>query len=290
MTHEIDLRHFPGPGHYASDSLPPNQRQYLPLSIFALHVQLVTQKGNVLHGEQSKGAYFFRDDGIPMPRPCTIIAWRRICALGKPTSPQFYLPFLPSLREEDEVGSAIGERGSRIASLSRKSKHHIRDSDDRIIWGPVYGAHIQQLKITWQTDRSDFAESIVTDRENWMMPATSESIRDRMVFLAQHGFPSTNALMKHLSIPRIYRLLFQFVNRTAAEAWFEAYASAMLLVEIDPGVIGADFKEMCHELEMAKLNQKQESDEVGDDNFADSGRGNKISPKGRFGALSDIEF
>jgi hypothetical protein len=290
MTTEIDLKHFPGPGHYASDSLGPTRSAHLPISIFALHVQLVTQDGNILSSEQSKGYYFFRDSHIPLPRACTVLAWNRICVLGKPDSKQYYLPFLPSLREEDEVGSAIGERGSRIASLSRKSKYHMRDSEDRVVWGPVYGSQLGASNVLWQTERSDFAESLVTDSMNFIAPATHESIRDRMTFLAQHGFPATNALMKHLNIPRIYRLLFQFLDRSAVQAWVSHYNSSMALVKVDPDSIAADFKDMTHQMVEARKTQKEESDEVSDDNFADSPRRNKIPKNGRFSGIGDMDF
>jgi hypothetical protein len=290
MTHEIDLRHFPGPGHYASDFVPKNQLRQLPISIFALHLQLVTQPGNILQSEQSKGFYFFRDAQIPLPRAATILAWQRICILGIPASTEYYLPFLPALREDDEVGSAIGERGSRIASLSRKSKYHLRDSEDRIIWGPVYIADRVYNRLIGQTERSDFCESLVTSRSNQSRVASQESIRERMSFLAQHGFPATNALMKHLGIPRIYRLLFQFLSRDAAEEWQKAYNSAFMLINTDPDSVDADFKQMCHELEVARLNRKAESDDEGSDENDESGQGNKFLKKGRFGTLDGIDF
>lgn len=290
MTIDIELRYFPGPWHYASDSVPRSYRDSLPLSIFSLHVELVSRAGNLLYSDQSKGFYFFRDSGIPLPRPCTIAAWQRICCLGRHDSTQFYLPFLPSLREEDELGSAIGERGSRIASLSRKSKYHITDSDDRILWGPVYGGDMETGGISWQSARSDFEESQITAAANWRNHLTNESIRDRMVFLAQHGFPSTNALMKHLSIPRIYRLLFQFTSRTDAEAWAKAYVDMSLHISLDPPSIAADFKQMTHDMVQARMNQSQDSDETSQGESGDSGGRNNISRKGRFSGLADIEF
>lgn len=282
---EIDVSLFPAPESPYSYL----HSEKMALSILALHLQLVKEGTNLLPNLQPKGHYFFRNAGIPEPRPCTILAWNAICRLGIPGSAFFYVPFLPSLREDDEMGVVISEKGSRIPSLSRKSNLHQKDEEGRITWGSVFIANTDATDwiVEQAIERSNVAESLVTPRQAMWGKSAQEPLRLRMEFLAQHGFVASNPAVRELGIPRIHRLLFQMTTHVFAEQWAKAFMSANALIVADPKQIDADFKDMIE----GWRRESQATKETESENQVDeTGKGKNLRKAGRFGDLTGISF
>jgi len=264
---EIESNLFPIPesGYSTSGFFDP----LFPISLFAFQIGITLSSTSLIPGEKAKGSYFFRNDSVPLPRPCTYLAWNRLCRLGNAESTHFVIPFLPSLREEDEVGIAISERGKRVSSLSRRSPHHVRDSQKRIIWGNVYTAHARPESnvgdiLVGSIDRSNFAESLVTPSAAQDPATAQEPIRSRFEFIASHGVLGLHAVNSELALPPIKRLLFQFTSQQSAAEWGVAYAECHFAIRRDKGLIEADFREMIHEHITAKqVRQQNESQEIG---------------------------
>lgn len=80
----INLEAFPGLNTPYNNGIPKLE-SLVPMSVLSLHLQLAMSKDNLLKAEAKSGFYFFRDSGIPKPRPATWLAWDRICRLGIPT-------------------------------------------------------------------------------------------------------------------------------------------------------------------------------------------------------------
>lgn len=258
----IDLHHFPFPeSHYATNGIQMDR--FAGLSLVAFHVDMVrNHEANILKKDQKRGVYMFRNQGVPLPRPATQLAWERICRLGKLTSDSFLVPFLPALRDEDEVGQAIAERGIHVGSLSRRSSAHIREpivtphgSYDCIIWGEVYLAEaveknigVMHSAIVSKNQRSNFVEALIVPYRNNDSAVNQESIRTRMEFLAQYGLISTHHMAKSASIPRINRLMFQFLNQEHASFWADAYRDTFFQIRKDPGIIQTDYQAMIADM------------------------------------------
>lgn len=195
--------------------------------------------------------YMFSDEGIPIPRPCTALAWASLCAFGpvnmpgfKITEGAFLLPFLPKIRYGEETNQ----------SLIRTSKAHQKDSFDNIRWGNVFigdsknGQIIEQLTHgaypakAWMAE-SDRARFNAHDGqhpipplyayigEGWQfgviqnLPSMPVTLRDPFIELARHGIPILG------SIPNVYnirRLLFRFLEIGSARRWATGYSAAML--------------------------------------------------------------
>jgi hypothetical protein len=281
---EVDSHLFPIPdSQYA---LPEAHFSQVGLSIFALHIELVNHPGNQL--DEKKHEYLFVESSVPYPRPATLLAWHRIVRLGNQRSTQFIVPFLPSLREEDEVGQAISLRGVRIPSLSRKSGLHRKNPKGGIIWGPVLfgdlnpSATIDSI-LTSKSIRSNFVEALCVRRGNHDARSAQESIRARMEFLASHGFIATRRAATLAGLPQIERLLFRFASGDSAVNWALAYNTVYFRVMSDPGCVVSDYKDMIHDLKLARLSRDAQKEQKVNDS------GNKISSSGRFGEI-DIGF
>lgn len=235
--------------------------RFASISILAFNVNLILAGDNILGKEgQKKGQFFGADAGVPLPRPCTILAWERLCRLGSWDSRLFIVPFLPALREEDEVGSAIGERGIHLPSLSRRSNHHVIETIevqgktiDVINWGFVYigdakpESTINSILIS-KVSRSNVVEALVAPMHRINPETSQESIRFRMEFLAQHGLPSLYEFGKQAAaVPILKRILFRFTDQMSAARWGLAYAESYDRVRRDPGLIDADWQDMLHD-------------------------------------------
>ena len=261
MSHmTIDPSLFPVPDSpYATNGIRLDK--HVPLSLIAFHLNLIFAEGNAFHDQRKKGYYFFRDSSVPHPRPATQLAWERLCRLGHLRSKSFLVPFLPALREEDEAGQAIAEKGIHVASLSRRSALHRKESIklpdgrvfDAIIWGDCYigslasDSQAPHTTLVGHTDRSNVSEALVLGPSDLDGSTGQESIRNRLEFLAQYGIPATNAWAKIAGIPRIHRLLFQFVKQVDASSWADSYRHASVAVRADPGIIAADYRDMLEE-------------------------------------------
>ena len=197
-----------------------------------------------------RSEYFFSDEGVPIPRPCTAIAWASLCAFGpvnlpgfKITEGNFLLPFLPKIRYGEEVNQ----------SLIRTSKAHSKDSFDNIRWGNVFigdsknGQIIEQLAHgafpakAWMRDSDRARFSAYTGQhpipplyayigEGWQfgviqnlasMPVT---LRDPFIELAKHGVPVLGSIP---NVHHIRRLLFRFLEISSARRWATGYSTAM---------------------------------------------------------------
>lgn len=272
----INPAFFPAPDSaYASNG----QRfdKYASISILAWNIQLMSAGGG-LYGkaEHKKGYVFYRDSGVPLPRPATQLAWERLCRLGHRESRSFLVPFLPSLRDEDEMGQAIAERGIRVPSLSRRSPLHVRErattvegrSFESIVWGDIYLGRVGDSRtinniLVGAVDRSNIVEALVAPRDS-IWPATAQdSIRTRLEFIAQYGVPALFEFGKTAAaIPIAHRVLFQFLSQADAASWALAYNSAWHRIRQDPGLIEADWKDMIEDMqESLAAKESQETEE-----------------------------
>ena len=227
----------------------------LPLSILALNLEITNLGMNLIKKPKSP-AFYLRDDMIPKPRPATQLAWEKICRLGHPLSKTFILPFLPALREEDEVGSAIGERGIKLPSLSRRSGEHQRekvDGHEYIKWGTVYIGTLNPMPgtdyfLTGAVERSNISESLILPPQDLWAETAQDSIRTRMEFLSAWGIPCMFSLAERIGFVPVTRLLLQFLTQQSAQNWAKAYAENHKLIRVDPEQAEADYKDMIEEL------------------------------------------
>ena len=258
MSFEIDSSLFPIPeSQYAKEGPLPTK---WALSILAFHLQIVKSTGNELTGGL-KGDYFFGDSAVPLPRPATVLAWNKLVRLGRSESLCFVPPFLPSLRDEDEVGQAIAKRGTHIVSLSRRSGIHHRDSQHRINWGSVYTGNLLRNAtadsiLTGRTLRSNLVEAVISPKASQHPDSAQDSIRSRWEHLAVHGILSTKGLV---FLPPVNRLMFRFLNHEAVARWALEYNNAYWLAIDDPESIDSDFKSLTQELVDASRNRQEES-------------------------------
>lgn len=270
----IESHLFPLPDAYNTNGVGLDR--FAHLSILAFHIQLVSAGGNLFKGEVKKGFYFFRNDSIPLPRPATQLAWERVCRIGKLESTLFLVPFLPALREEDESGLAIAERGTHLASLSRRSPLHHKElatidgkSFEFINWGPCYFGRIpaDENDVTMhgtlesKMEYSNIVEARVAKYHDQSPDTSQESIRMRMEFFAQNGIPATNGMARKLGMPRIHRLLFQFLTQRWASHWADAYRDSYRAIRKDTGLIDADYKDMIESIKNKKVKETQEGEE-----------------------------
>lgn len=254
LSFTIDTNLFPAfESPYSYPELAFSRR--LPLSILSLNLE-ITNLGLNLIKKPKSSAFFLRDDMIPKPRPATQLAWEKICRLGHPLSKTFILPFLPALREEDEVGSAIGERGIKLPSLSRRSGDHQREKvngQEYIKWGTVYIGTLNPMQgteyyLTGAIERSNITESLILPPQDLWPETAQDSIRTRMEFLSAWGIPSMFDLAARIGFQPITRLLLQFLNQHDAQAWAKAYVKTHDLIRLDPDQAESDYKDMIEEL------------------------------------------
>lgn len=270
----INLEAFPGLNTPYNNGIPKLE-SLVPMSVLSLHLQLAMSKDNLLKAEAKSGFYLFRDSGIPKPRPATWLAWDRICRLGIPTSPYFYVPFLPSLRADDEIGVAITTRGTHLPSLSRRSKLHIKHrvqvapdkAYESIRWGDVYigqlpsdGIPDANRILTSYLDQSHAVESLILPRQHLLMEASQDPIRTRMESLASSGLLATMEYAMIAGLPLIKRLMFQTTTQRLATEWAMEYARVAAIVKQDPSAVAADYLELIHE-EIEQRNAKPEPEE-----------------------------
>lgn len=276
MTIELDTSLFPA--HESPYSYPElDFVKELPFSIVALNLDIAAADGNLLE-KGKKNQFLFRDFQIPTPRPCTQLAWERICRLGHDKSQSFLVPFLPALREEDEVGSAIGERGSHVPSLSRRSGDHHRETKDDgkyIIWGAVFIATLttpmgRDYHLTGAIQRSNITESLITPPTDMWSETAQDSIRLRMEFLASWGIPCMYDIASVFGLPRIRRLMFQMLSQEAASRWAKEYVKNHFLIRRDRSMIDSDYQELIQEIKERKFTPKQDKAEK-------SSKGNRFS-------------
>lgn len=246
---ELDSHLFPVPeSYYARGGFLD---RYFSLSLWSLNLQITTvSSGNLL---DSSGHYFFRNSSVPTPRACTVLAWDRIVRLGHYRSESFIVPFLPSLRDDDEMGQAIATHGKKLSSLSRRSQLHARNQETHLInWGSVYLGKLTKTPtldnvLVGQTERSNVVESLILPRKDIAGESSQYRIRERMEFLASWGFVGISAECKRMGIPWVTRFLTQFLNQESAAAWAYEYVRARNLVVSDPESINADYKELVFE-------------------------------------------
>lgn len=226
------------------------------LSILAFQIDIMNQQGNLLDAE--KGQYFFRDSAIPRVRPATYSAWSHLVGLGRcdPTNSSiFCLPFLPSIRDDEEGGIASSVRGRgteiHLSTLSRKSKLHMRDSKGSIQWGAVYLGNLSrgQYPIYAQLNRSDVPETMIVPRR-YQVPGidvrTHDGLRQRMEFLAQHGIPAI--YNSDIPLRAVRRVLFQITSLESATDWAVAFAECHRICTNDPEAEESDYSQLIHEL------------------------------------------
>lgn len=232
-----------------------------PHSLIAWNLELTTAKGNLYHAERKRGYYFYRDSQVPMPRPATQLTWERLVRLGDSGSRAFLVPFLPSLRDEDEMGQAIAERGIKLASLGRRSPLHQKEivrltdgqSFESIVWGDVFLGQVGKdpsldSVLCGKIDRSNVPESLVAPRRFIYPETAQDSIRLRMEFIAQYGVPALYQFSRKAQVPVAHRILFQFLDQASASRWALAYAMAWKQIRDDPGLIMADYAELVHSI------------------------------------------
>lgn len=275
---EIDSSLWPIPdSQYAKEG--PLVRKWA-LSILAFHLDILMSPGNQLTGGL-RGDYFFADSEVPLPRPATFLAWQKLVRLGHGLSATFVPPFLPSLREEDEVGQAIAKRGTHVVSLSRRSSAHFRDSQGRIRWGKIYFGNLEVRNptkdsvLTGATNRSNIVEAVVCPQRDQHPDSAQNSIRERYEFLAIHGIASTKQLP---FIPGVHRLLFRFLSHDAVADWALCYVETHRLVMADPESIDSDFKQLIHEWLENSQNRNDEAIEKA------------VKNSSRFGDISGLNF
>lgn len=218
----IDPYQFPMPGV----SYSGGQDHVLAYSIMAFATQMISHAGNLL--EDKAWQFMFRDWMIPRPRLCTILAWDGICRLGSKDSKVFMLPFLPSITEDDQMYGV--QNNSGLHSLHRASKHHVR-VDRQIQWGCIYLGFIGQGPPIFKTvEVSSIVEAQVLGFKGTRQFINGESsqysIRDRMEYLAANGIPAVDELFDQKKMPRVDRLMFQFLNQKSAEVWADSYLEA----------------------------------------------------------------
>lgn len=277
-----------------------NPQLTLPLwrrSVISLAFQIacLSQSSNLLGDAcTERGEYFFSDNGVPRPRPATALAWASLCAFGpvngfvkpgdefwederqiwSPTQGHFLLPFLPKILYNEEQNQ----------SLARMSKHHERDSADRIRWGSVFvadsssGQIIEQMSHgqrvakewidshprgyilpTWE-GQSHIPALFGETGEGWQFGIIQNqanllvTLRDPFIELARRGIIET----KHggSDCPRIKRLIFRFLDITAARAWAFDYSESMRCA-FESDVIGADIQ-----LLMTQIEEKQRAEHL----------------------------
>jgi hypothetical protein len=239
----------------------------------------VKSPGNELTGGL-KGDYFFSDSAVPLPRPSTVLAWNKLVRVGRADSSTFIPPFLPSLRDEDEIGQAIAKRGTHVVSLSRRSSIHYRDKLGRIKWGSVYtGKTVRNATIdsilTGATNRSNIVEAIIAPASEQNPDSAQDSIRSRWEALAVYGILSTKGLV---FLTPVNRLLFRFLSHEAVAQWALEYNNVLWQVLDDPDSVDSDFKLLTQELVDASKNRNAESvNEV-------------VEKNSRFGDTSGINF
>lgn len=247
---------WPAPGHY-------NSGQVSALSLFALHLQILNQNGNLLK-ESPGGQYFFRDTSIPLPRPATADAWTQLCSLGTRDSKYFLVPFLPSIRSDEEQGeistlSGSGAGKTHLKTLTRRSKLHIRDKSGRITWGSVYIGRgpDSEYPLCMELARSDITESLVIPREQQVTDLSHRSestLRFRIEFLSQFGMPASSGPRSPLAPVR--RVLFQCTNQRIAEIWARSYIEASQRLSENPELERIDYYLMIQEF-LSRENETQ---------------------------------
>lgn len=271
---ELNQHMFPLPESHYATSIGPFDK-HLGLSILAFHISIVTHKGNQLRSDDN--AYFFSDSAVPLPRPCTVLSWDRICRVGRMESRTFVLPFLPSLREDDEVGQAIAQRGSHVPSLSRRHSAHIRDDMGRINWGAIYTAR-KSVTPKWdssligKTQRSNLVEALIVSGVDQHSDSAQLSIRDRLEFLARHGliYQQRDESGSH-QLPPVRRLLFRILSDKVAADWAYGFNIAWNQVVSDPKIVESDYKLMLHEILEARIEaNKTEAQKAAENRFGDT--------------------
>lgn len=237
--------------------------------------------------------YFFSDSGIPRPRPCTALAWASLCAFGpiqgyvdheenhfpfRLDTGRFLLPFLPKLLRDEDTNQ----------SLHRQSKAHMRDSEDRIIWGSIYigdsrsgsiEEKVQQGQVpakAWMDSKPthhailnvrNAGESIpplwASADAGWQfgvvqaIHGTSIMLRDPMVQLAQYGISELRYGGKYS--PCVNRLLLRILKDSEAQVWASAYSSA---VHADKDSILRDQQDLAFEILVSDKRQAEEASET----------------------------
>lgn len=273
----------------------------------AFEVSHLSQSSNLLSDEAAKrGEFFFSDNGIPKPRPCTALAWASLCSFGPIIESKqnlnegnFLLPFLPKLTGHDEVNQ----------SLARNSKLHERDSENRIRWGSIYIAdassgriveqlpHGQRIAKEWGSERKHHSFMEVNlfsipplwaaAGDGWsigiiqaLLPAYPITLRDPMIMLAKQGVPETSFGGK--ACPRINRLLFRFLDILAARTWAEAYADSIRSVFNENAVID-DLKILARQIE-----EKNQDDQLDKESGKPGKAWNKRKDKYNESILADF--
>lgn len=251
---------WPMPGHYMSGLVSP-------LSLLAFHIQILAAKeGNLINAKPEQ--YFYRDSSIPLPRAATFDAWRCLLGIGLPGSGFYYVPFLPSIRADEEGGATgslkgAGESGSNhLFSLTRRSALHVRDKHGFIRWGAVYVGQWNDSDNTLaqQLPRSDIPETFIIPRSKQATDSdakTHGSLRARLEFLAQFGIPATST--SRLPLQSIKRLLFQVLSRESAERFATGMRKAALDYHSSPMAEQQDYLQMLHEIKESQAKYSKES-------------------------------
>ena len=251
---------WPMPGHYMSGLVSP-------LSLLAFHIQiLAAKKGNLINGKPEQ--YLYRDSSIPLPRAATFDAWRCLLGIGLRESGFYYIPFLPSIRGDEEGGAAgslkgAGESGSaHLPTLTRRSALHVRDSNGHISWGAIYIGRWDGAgdSLSAQYSRSDIPETFIIPRSRQAIDSdakTHGSLRTRLEFLAQFGIPATST--SRLPLQSIRRLLFQVLSRESAERFANGMKQAAQDYHSSPMAEQQDYLQMLHDIRESQKKYQQES-------------------------------
>lgn len=248
---------------------------------------------NLMPGTSTeRGEFFFSDSGVPKPRPCTALAWASLCSFGPIqgyitvvdddffhhqyglTHGKFLLPFLPKILKDEETSQ----------SLSRQSKAHHRDAQDRIVWGSIYigdsesGDIVETLSngqqiakawverpprqaVAWTQRQHEVPALYAEAGAGWQfgiiqnLSSIPVSLRDPMIELARNGILE----LKHggVDAPKVRRLMIRFLKTAEARAWAKAYSDAMHLA-LDYDAVIQDRDKLIEEMRKKQMRVEHE--------------------------------
>ena len=236
------------------------------------------------------GKFLFSDSGVPLPRPCTILAWASLCTVNSLRnrvdlkthchySPDifrspFILPFLPKIRHGEDTNQ----------SLVRSSRHHSKNSLGDIRWGKIYLADSFDGTLKEEFSHGAYSVSHLSTHERastrlatpfpipplWAahgsgwefgmhqpFESVTFTLRDPMIELAKHGIPERTASP---NAPLVRSILTRFLEVSSAAIWARAYSRSLHAIINDPDSITTDFQGLIADIRTARLHEKEASD------------------------------
>lgn len=258
----------------------------MSVGAFGIEIGIIkSSKNRFTEQAEKRGEFFLLDEDIPLPRPCTALAWASLCMIERAQKrTRFWdqhvaIPILPVLRPDD----------AQSLSLSRQSKAHIKDEDGRIFWGLACIGDSLTGDVLFETKRTDFIAGQVSKYtltsyrigwrnyiwpipplwanygESWQFgvvqhpKAPAMQLRTPFEMLAERGIPLTH----NFPTPTINRLLFRFANPHAVIRWMRAYADAMDAISYQDSwreVILADQEKLKQEIRTLLEQRRKEAE------------------------------